>query len=39
MARLAPTLGALFFLMASHEMMHAGQFTVVRRQLGKPVLF
>jgi uncharacterized damage-inducible protein DinB len=39
MARLAPNLGALFFLMANHEMMHAGQFTVVRRKLGKPVLF
>jgi uncharacterized damage-inducible protein DinB len=38
-ARLAPTIGALFFLMANHEMMHAGQFSVVRRKLGKPVLF
>jgi uncharacterized damage-inducible protein DinB len=39
MARLAPTVGALFFLAANHEMMHAGQFTVTRRKLGKPVLF
>ena len=38
-ARLAPNVGALFFLLANHEMMHAGQFTVVRRKLGKPVLF
>jgi uncharacterized damage-inducible protein DinB len=39
LARIAPTLGAVFFLAANHEMMHAGQFTVVRRKLGKPVLF
>jgi uncharacterized damage-inducible protein DinB len=37
--RIAPTVGALFLLGANHEMMHAGQFTVVRRKLGKPVLF
>lgn len=35
----APTVGALVLLAANHEMMHAGQFTVVRRKLGKPVLF
>jgi len=33
-----PTLGDMFTLIATHPMMHAGQFTVVRRQLGKPVL-
>jgi hypothetical protein len=38
-AKFAPTLGALFMLQANHTMMHAGQFTVVRRKLGKPVLF
>jgi uncharacterized damage-inducible protein DinB len=38
-ARLAPTLGSLFFLAANHEMMHTGQFSVTRRKLGKPVLF
>jgi len=38
-ARMAPTIGSRFFLMANHEMMHAGQFTVTRRKLGKPVLF
>ena len=39
MAEFAPTVGSLFLLLSSHEMMHAGQFTVVRRKLGKPVLF
>ncbi len=35
----APTLGDLFLMMSNHTLMHAGQFTVVRRKLGKPVLF
>jgi hypothetical protein len=35
----APTVGELLQLTATHTMMHAGQFTVVRRMLGKPVLF
>jgi hypothetical protein len=39
MAKMAPTLGALLILVANHTLMHAGQFTVVRRALGKPVLF
>ena len=39
MADFAPTHGALYVLTANHTMMHAGQFTVVRRKLGKPVLF
>src|SRR5262249_11925725 len=38
-AKLAPTIGALFLLMASHTVMHAGQLRVVGRKLGKPVLF
>ena len=38
-AAMAPTLGAMLLLNADHAMMHAGQFTVVRRKLGKPVLF
>jgi uncharacterized damage-inducible protein DinB len=38
-AKYAPTLGALLLLQANHTTMHAGQFTVVRRKLGKPVLF
>lgn len=35
----APTLGALFSLQGSHWLMHAGQWVIVRRQLGKPPLF
>jgi hypothetical protein len=35
----APTLGQLLLLICNHTMMHAGQFSVVRRKLGKPVLF
>jgi hypothetical protein len=35
----APTLGAVFTMIGTHEMMHAGQFVPVRRKLGKPVLF
>jgi len=38
-AKFAPTLGALFLLVSNHTLMHAGQFTVVRRKLGKPILF
>jgi hypothetical protein len=34
-----PTVGAIFLLESNHTLMHAGQFTVVRRKLGKPVLF
>ncbi len=33
-----PTVGSVFTLIGVHPMMHAGQFVVVRRQLGKPVL-
>jgi uncharacterized damage-inducible protein DinB len=39
MAKFAPTLGSLIVLVANHTMMHAGQFSVVRRKLGKPILF
>jgi hypothetical protein len=35
----APTVGALAMLLASHPFMHIGQFTVMRRALGKPILF
>jgi hypothetical protein len=35
---MAPTLGKMFLFMTTHDMMHAGQFSVVRRKLGKPVL-
>lgn len=39
MASWAPTIGSLLMLFGTHTMMHVGQFTVVRRKLGKPVLF
>jgi uncharacterized damage-inducible protein DinB len=37
MAEFAPLLADILLLQAHHTLMHAGQFTVVRRQLGKPV--
>jgi hypothetical protein len=39
MAKFAPTLGALLTLISNHTLMHAGQFSVVRRKLEKPILF
>lgn len=36
--RMCPTVGMVFVLIASHPMMHAGQFVPVRRALGKPIL-
>jgi hypothetical protein len=39
MSNFAPTVGHLLFVLPNHDLMHAGQFTVVRRKLGKPVLF
>jgi hypothetical protein len=39
MAQFAPTLGAVLMAASNHTLMHVGQFTVVRRKLGKPVLF
>lgn len=35
----APTVAAAFSMQGSHWIMHAGQWAVVRRQLGKPPLF
>lgn len=32
-----PNVGAVYVLIATHAMMHAGQFVPVRRKLGKPV--
>jgi hypothetical protein len=32
-------LGGVVMLIATHSLMHGGQFSVVRRKLGKPVLF
>jgi uncharacterized damage-inducible protein DinB len=39
MREYVPTVGAVFALHGTHAMMHAGQWTVVRRQLGRPPLF
>ena len=33
-----PTVGQLLVLIGNHPIMHAGQFVVVRRQLGKGIL-
>lgn len=35
----APTVGHVVQLIGAHWMMHMGQFQVIRRKLGKPVLF
>ena len=35
----ASTVGAMFSLHGSHWLMHAGQWAVVRRQLGRPPIF
>jgi hypothetical protein len=35
----APTVAALFGLEGSHALMHAGQWAVIRRQLGRKPLF
>lgn len=35
----APTVGAMISMQGSHWLMHAGQWVIVRRELGKPVLF
>jgi hypothetical protein len=33
-----PTVGNVLTLISAHPLMHAGQFVVVRRKLGKPIL-
>ena len=35
----APTVGALLVMQSVHWVMHAGQWAVVRRQLGRPPLY
>jgi hypothetical protein len=35
----APTVGALFSMQGSHWLMHAGQWVIVRRELGREPLF
>ena len=39
MATFAPTLGKLLILISNHTLMHGGQIQVIRRVLGKPILF
>lgn len=39
LAQFAPNVADLIVLAANHTLMHAGQFTAVRRALGKPVIF
>ena len=39
MAKWVPTIGHLVFALPNHATMHVGQFQVIRRKLGKPVLF
>ncbi len=34
----SPTVGSVFQLASDHTLLHAGQFSVIRRKLGKPVL-
>ena len=38
LASIAPTHGQMFVLIANHPLMHVGQFVVVRRKLGKPIV-
>ncbi|MGD0768959.1 MAG: DinB family protein [Tepidisphaeraceae bacterium] len=39
MQRMIPTMGHLVQLLPSHFAMHVGQMQVIRRKLGKPLLF
>ena len=39
MRQYAPTVGAVLSLLSGHWLMHAGQFVVLRRKLGRPILF
>ena len=39
MQRMCPTVGHLIGLMMGHMSMHMGQLQVIRRKLGKPILF
>jgi hypothetical protein len=36
--KMFPTMGAIFLLIATHPLMHAGQLVPLRRALGKPVV-
>jgi hypothetical protein len=39
MRQYAPTVGVVLALLGTHWLMHAGQFVVLRRKLGRPVMF
>ncbi|MGE5611512.1 MAG: DinB family protein [Bacillota bacterium] len=39
MKEIAPTVGHMVMLLSGHQLMHLGQMQVIRRKLGKPVLF
>lgn len=39
MQNYAPTIADVFSMQGSHWLMHAGQWVIVRRNLGKPALF
>jgi hypothetical protein len=39
MADYAPTVGHVVLMIPGHIMMHVGQMQVIRRKLGKPLLF
>jgi uncharacterized damage-inducible protein DinB len=39
MVKMCPTVGHVLGLIGNHDMMHMGQLQVIRRKLGKPILF
>lgn len=39
MRHMCPTVGHIASLLPGHVAMHVGQFQVIRRKLGKPILF
>jgi hypothetical protein len=39
MKKMCPTVGHVVHLFPTHAAMHIGQIQVLRRKLGKPILF
>lgn len=39
MRSFCPTIAHIYLMASNHTLMHSGQFSVIRRKLGKPVLF
>jgi len=39
MQKMFPTVGVIFMMQPTHWIMHAGQWAIIRRKLGKPPLF